>query len=150
MDESHHDKDTVVSAATGGCVFCQVRHAVRMKLPYDNDSTVFSYQIWRKLAFQSLFVTSEPQRRVPKGFPSIFTNKYSRGLSVDVQIDWARERMNDCMSSHSDCHSTDDNGLLPTRLIDVSPDNFGEDVVLKISSGFANPANIKYVTLSYC
>ena len=52
--------------------------------------------------------------------------------------------MNDCINTHEGCHSL--STRLPTRVLDISPENGDVEVNLFISHGMQAP----YATLSYC
>ncbi|KAK8226991.1 heterokaryon incompatibility protein-domain-containing protein, partial [Phyllosticta capitalensis] len=71
---------------------------------------------------------------------------------MDHSIKWAQQPISDCLRLHSQCAIQIDSPIIPTRLLDVDPDEkgMGTDVQLQDFSSATPGTSIEYAALSYC
>lgn len=72
------------------------------------------------------------------------------GASVESCSGWAQTRIEECRRSHEKCRSQTDACFLPTRLIDVSPEDEGMGLDVRLLPNTSISPGSKYAALSYC
>ncbi|KAI1401569.1 HET-domain-containing protein [Hypoxylon fuscum] len=130
---SHKHAIRLMGASGGSC--CRVVNT-------DDDDHLHGPQLIIFTTFD-LQGTQFEKFKIPK-----YTWTY-RDSFFNASSNWARCRVSDCLQSHELCRrSRRDTSFLPSRLINVNAEEFGEDVVLESSALVAQGS--PYVALSYC
>lgn len=97
--------------------------------------------------WQSIFISSDIPKSDIDRYGMIRRHKLSNDKLCGTSSKWARRRLAECARSHDFCQSQNDDGFLPTRLINLQPGWEGLDVRLE-DAHYVRLAS-SYTTLSY-
>ncbi|KAM0419081.1 hypothetical protein ACHAPT_012020 [Fusarium lateritium] len=95
--------------------------------------------------FYVFIPTGQHQREPFCGLPT--KRILSGSASSASSASWARERLESCLSAHTECSLSQDPSFLPTRLVDVR--RLGPEGNVKLAQGLNLPSGTRYAALSY-
>ncbi|KAI1392657.1 heterokaryon incompatibility protein-domain-containing protein [Hypoxylon trugodes] len=84
----------------------------------------------------------DPPVWLPRG-----NTTWSSHSSSAESLEWTRREIDNCVNTHTCCRSLDDS-FMPTRVINICPENVAGDVFLQ--DGASVPRGSRYCALSYC
>ncbi|KAI0380708.1 HET-domain-containing protein [Hypomontagnella monticulosa] len=148
------------------CASCQILGSI-IHTTASNENKTVTGQTRILLSGTTFTVTFKEPGSSSYYQPAVFTTMDLRGTPFEqynipsrkptyvdslfgASSQWVQSQISECLQSHQPCRRCPrDPSFLPTRLINVSAEGFGEDAVLESSSSSIPPESL-YVALSYC
>ncbi|KAH7384363.1 heterokaryon incompatibility protein-domain-containing protein [Phaeosphaeria sp. MPI-PUGE-AT-0046c] len=163
--DHYHDGDAFISMAeTASCYFCTwVWRRYRDSVGYDRgqlpvyrttvqflahrgELTHMFLQIHETEKSSRTAAVFRPQRKDSGSLP----NAQRSSLETNVDFHQARKWLQNCNSSHPECHGWKKQRTLPTRLVRVGKIKDSQKIMANICHGRDLPATTTYLSLSHC
>lgn len=93
---------------------------------------------------REIFISYDSQSSIIDQYDIVARRMISSGTQ------WASDLISKCTSLHEECNSQVEHEFLPTRLINIQPNEEGVNPRLSLQSSRVVPPGSQYVALSYC